>query len=55
MGRRSRELHEREIAFLRRHGVPASFLPDTAELDRLFPTEQAPLRAGQPVTAAGRR
>jgi hypothetical protein len=55
MGRRSRELHEREIAFLRRHGVPANFLPDTAELDRLFPTEEAPQRAGQPVTAAGRR
>lgn len=55
MGRRGRELHEREIAFLQRNGVPASFLPDAAELDRLFPTEEAPERAGQPVAPAGRR
>lgn len=37
MGSRSREVHEREIAFLQRHGVSAGFLPDAAELDQLFP------------------
>lgn len=40
MGSRSRELHEREIGFLRRHGVPADFLPDAAELDRQFGHEE---------------
>jgi hypothetical protein len=54
MGSRSREVHEREIAFLQRHGVPAGFLPDADELDRLFPVA-IPEGAGQPVTAAGRR
>jgi hypothetical protein len=54
MGRRSREVHEREIAFLQDNGVPAGFLPDVAELDRLFPVA-TPERAGQPVTATGRR
>lgn len=37
MGSRNREVHEQEIAFLQNNGVPAGFLPDAAELDRLFP------------------
>ncbi len=54
MGSHRREVHEREIAFLQDNGVPAGFLPDAAELDRLFPVG-VPQRAGQPVIAAGRR
>ena len=54
MGSRSREVHEREIAFLQRHGVPAGFLPDADELDRLLPvatlkeqvSQSPPLGAG---------
>jgi hypothetical protein len=48
VGSRRREVWEREISFLENNGVPAGFLPDAAELDRLSPTSQ-------PVTAAGRR
>ena len=36
MGSRRREIWEREIAFLRDNGVPAGFLPDAAELDRVL-------------------
>jgi hypothetical protein len=46
MGSRRREVWEREIVFLQDNGVPAGFLPDAAELDRL-------LGAGQLVTALG--
>jgi hypothetical protein len=48
------KVHEREIVFLRDNGGPIGFRPDTAELDRLFPAVP-PDRAGQPMTAAGRR
>jgi hypothetical protein len=46
--RRTRERYELEVLILQRLGIPADFLPDAAELDRLFP-------ADQPMTAAGRR
>ena len=48
MGSRRLEVWEREITFLKDNGVPASFLPDADELDRL-------VGAGQLVTTAGRR
>jgi hypothetical protein len=34
---RRRKVYKREIVFLQDNGVPAGFLPDGAELDRLFP------------------
>ncbi len=52
MGRRTREANEQGIALLRRHGVPAGFLPADYDLDRLFPIG-APQR--QPAASAGRR
>jgi hypothetical protein len=48
MGSRRRDAWEREIAFLQDNGVPAGFLPDAAELERL-------MGAGQLVTAFERR
>ncbi|WP_430782323.1 TniQ family protein [Actinoplanes sp. G11-F43] len=36
MGSRRRDVWEREIAFLQDNGVPAEFLPGTAELDRVL-------------------
>ena len=45
---RTRDRCKLEILILQRLGIPTDFLPDVAELDRLFP-------AGQPVTVAGRR
>jgi hypothetical protein len=48
MGSRHREVREREIAFLQDNGVPAGFLLDADELDRL-------VGSGQLVAPAERR